>query len=142
MAIVKQINVGGTAYDVVPEKNIKKTLDECYSSEDNHDIAGASVAKELGLSMEGIEIYTDTVGVKFTPDGAGLENSWGNYVVPEGFCFLNAVIKDDELLKGKYSGIVTQRYDINTRTVSLYLNWRYEGTWEVLITIAKEKRNK
>ena len=87
-----------------------------------------------------VKVYSDLVGIVFTPDGANLENSWGTYYVPEGYCYLNAVIVDSSLLKGKYVGIITQRYEKNSRTVSLYLNWRYSGTWEVLITLAKEKR--
>ena len=67
-------------------------------------------------------------------------SSWGTYFVPEGYCFLSAVIADNEQLQGKYVGIVTQRYNKTNRMVSLYINWRYSGVWEVLITLAKEKR--
>lgn len=52
MAIIKQINVGGTAYDVVPEKNIKQTIVECKESENENDIAGASVIKEMESNLD------------------------------------------------------------------------------------------
>lgn len=87
-----------------------------------------------------LKVYSDFVAINFTPDGTGLEFSWGTYVVPTGYCFLHAVIADNSQLKGKYLGILTQRYDSSTRLLSLYLNWRYSGSWGVLITLAKEKR--
>ena len=107
---------------------------------------GGNIATEtyvqttLDAEMDNVKVYSDLVGVTFTPDGAGLEYSWGTYYVPEGYCFLNAVIADNSLLRGKYVGIITQRYDKSSRTVSLYINWRYSGVWEVLIALAKEKR--
>lgn len=107
---------------------------------------GGNIATEtyvqttLDAEMDNVKVYSDLVGVTFTPDGAGLEYSWGTYYVPEGYCFLNAVIADNSLLRGKYVGIITQRYDESSRTVSLYINWRYSGVWGVLIALAKEKR--
>lgn len=103
------------------------------------ELPGKGVASKSS-SLTNVKVYSDLVGITFTPDGANLENSWGTYYVPEGYCYLNAVIADNSLLRGKYVGIITQRYDKNSRTVSLYLNWRYSGVWEVLITLAKEKR--
>lgn len=86
-----------------------------------------------------LELYSDLVGIQFTQE-SGSENSWGTYFVPEGYCFLNAVIADNTSLQGKYVGIITQRYNKSNRMVSLFLNWQYSGVWEVLITLAKEKR--
>ena len=96
--------------------------------------------RTFNSALTNVKIYSDLVGIKFTPDGANLENSWGTYFVPAGYCFLNAVIADNSQLQGKYVGIITQRYDKSNRMVSLYLNWRSSDTWEVLISLAKEKR--
>lgn len=87
-----------------------------------------------------LEIYSEMVGITFTPDGANKEWSWGNYQVPSGYCLLNAILKNSSLLTGNYLGIVTQRYNQPDRVVSFYINWRYSGVWEVLITLAKEKK--
>ena len=94
----------------------------------------------LNTNLTNIQVYSDLVGIQFTPDGANLENSWGTYFVPAGYCFLNAVIADNSQLQGKYVGIITQRYNKTIGMVSLYLNWRSADMWEVLITLAKEKR--
>ena len=94
---------------------------------------------QLNSALANIKVYSDLVGITFTPDGANLEYSWGVYFVPEGYCFLNAIIADNSQLQGKYLGIITARYNKTNRMVSLYLNWRYSGKWEVLIALAKEK---
>lgn len=107
---------------------------------------GGNIATEtyvqttLDAEMDNVKVYSDLVGITFTPDGESQEYSWGTYFVPAGYCFLNAVIADNSQLQGKYVGIITQRYNKSNRMVSLYLNWRYSGVWEVLITLAKEKR--
>ena len=107
---------------------------------------GGNIATEtyvqttLDAEMDNVKVHSDLVGITFTPDGASQEYSWGTYFVPAGYCFLNAVIADNSQLQGKYVGIITQRYNKSNRMVSLYLNWRYSGVWEVLITLAKEKR--
>lgn len=107
---------------------------------------GGNIATEtyvqttLDAEMDNVKVYSDLVGITFTPDGASQEYSWGTYFVPAGYCFLNAVIADNSQLQGKYVGIITQRYNKSNRMVSLYLNWRYSGVWEVLIVLAKEKR--
>lgn len=94
----------------------------------------------LNSALTNVKVYSDLVGITFTPDGASQEYSWGTYFVPAGYCFLNAVITDNSQLQGKYVGIITQRYNKSNRMVSLFLNWRYSGTWEVLIALGKEKR--
>ena len=133
-AFAKVVNNGTTtvANTVLDGRFGKTLLDRIVAAEKNITTINSSLAN--------VKVYSDLVGITFTPDGANLENSWGTYYIPEGYCYLNAVIADNSLLKGKYVGIITQRYDKSSRTVSLYLNWRYSGVWEVLITLAKEKR--
>ena len=91
-------------------------------------------------SNSALVVYSQWVVIDFYADGANLDFSWGNYQVPSGYCLLNAVLKNDPILQGKYLGIITQRYNLEDRMVSFYLNWRYTGEWAVLITLAKEKK--
>lgn len=100
------------------------------------------VAAEKNISSinSALVVYSQWVVIDFYADGANLDFSWGNYQVPSGYCLLNAVLKNDPILQGKYLGIITQRYNLEDRMVSFYLNWRYTGEWAVLITLAKEKK--
>lgn len=84
-----------------------------------------------------LNIYQQNVALNWTPDGANLEYSWATYTIPFGYVFMNAMIYDNSALKGKYLGIFTGRYDSNSNTISLYINWRYSGIWSVLISLAK-----
>lgn len=133
-AFAKVVNNGTTtvANTVLDGRFGKTLLDRIVAAEKN--------ITTINSALTNVKVYSDLVGIKFTPDGANLENSWGTYFVPAGYCFLNAVIADNSQLQGKYVGIITQRYDKSNRMVSLYINWRSSDTWEVLISLAKEKR--
>nr|DAD91415.1 MAG TPA: nucleoid-associated protein [Siphoviridae sp. ctS3r5] len=101
---------------------------------------GKALNDKIAQLNSALEIYSTWVVVNFYEDGTNLQYSWGNYQVPSGYCLLNAIIKNESILSGKYLGIVTQRYNQEDRMVSFFLNWRYTGTWAVLVTLAKEKR--
>lgn len=74
-----------------------------------------------------LKIYSELVSLTFEEDGAGQNYSWATYVVPSGYCMVDAILQDSSQLKGKYLGILTSRYDQDTRMVSFYINWRYSG---------------
>lgn len=77
------------------------------------------------------------VGLIYTPDGAGLQYSWANYHLPDGYAFCGAVLNYAESLQGQYWGIVTSRWNSYSRDISLYINFRWSGAWETQITVAK-----
>ena len=86
-----------------------------------------------------LKVFSDFVEITFHADSSQ-NYSWGEYYVPSGYCFLNAVFADATSINGQYFGICTQRFNANTRRVLICLNWKYSGNWAVLITLAKEVR--
>lgn len=103
----------------------------------NLDTRCSQIETTVQLIRNGLNIYQQQVVLNWTADGANLEYSWATYTIPYGYVFMNAMIYDNSQLHGKYLGIFTGRYDANSNTISLYINWRYTGPWGVLISLAK-----